>query len=82
MTPPKKVKRPLPSDSGPIIANPGTPPLVPPPVKAVKPVPRIKPLPVKLPQIEPRPVKPLPIMLPQPKRKLRSPVLRTPRFGR
>ena len=82
MTPPKKVKRPLPGDSGPIIANPGTPPLVPPPVKAVKPVPRIKPLPVKLPQIEPRPVKPLPIMLPQPKRKLRSPVLRTPRFGR
>lgn len=81
-TPPKKVKRPLPGDSGPIIANPGTPPLVPPPVKAVKPVPRIKPLPVKLPQIKPRPVKPLPIMLPQPKRKLRSPVLRTPRFGR
>jgi len=71
-----------PGNSGPIIANPGQPPLVPPPVKAVKPAPRIKPLPVKLPQIEPRPVKPLPIVLPQPKRKLRSPVLRRPRFGR
>ena len=48
----------------------------------IKPLPSIKPPKIKLPTIQPRPVKPLPEVLRSPKRQLRSPVLRTPRFRR